>query len=373
MFIIATKKQFVLRLTHTDLFVNVIVPSGLRLFSLPAVWQHARLINRLMSYTVTEESFDSLNRYWSGSTLKVDWPSVFVLPSWLQTWWRSFGEGAAMCLRSIQGQDDILGIAPLITRGETAQFMGDTDVCDYQDFIIAPGRERDFFTVLLDHLGENGTRQLDLQHVRPESTVLTHLAGIAKDRAYEVVIDRDDISLEVDLPATWDDYLSLLNKKQRHEVRRKLRRLEEAGSIEHRCIDAGDEIGEYMETFLSLFPVSREDKAEFMTPQMESFFRDMTKAMAEIGLLRFGIIELDGKIVAMTIGFDYNNAHYLYNNAYNPEFDYYSVGLLCKVLCIRESIEKGKQRWDFLKGAETYKYHLGGREVPLYRCRITLT
>jgi CelD/BcsL family acetyltransferase involved in cellulose biosynthesis len=48
------------------------------------------------------------------------------------------------------------------------------------------------------------------------------------------------------------------------------------------------------------------------------------------------------------------------------------VGLLCKVLCIKESIQEGKKRFDFLKGAETYKYHLGGGEVPLYSCQITI-
>jgi len=62
---------------------------------------------------------------------------------------------------------------------------------------------------------------------------------------------------------------------------------------------------------------------------------------------------------------------YLYNSAYDPEYSYLSVGILSKALYIKDSIQRGKKRFDFLKGSEHYKYHLGGREVPLYNCQIT--
>jgi hypothetical protein len=48
------------------------------------------------------------------------------------------------------------------------------------------------------------------------------------------------------------------------------------------------------------------------------------------------------------------------------------VGLLSKVLCLKDSIQRGRRRWSFLKGAELYKYQLGGEEVPLYNCLITI-
>jgi CelD/BcsL family acetyltransferase involved in cellulose biosynthesis len=94
--------------------------------------------------------------------------------------------------------------------------------------------------------------------------------------------------------------------------------------------------------------------------------------MAQIGLLRLGVLELDGQPLAEIMCFDYNGCIYLYNSGYDPQYTALSAGLLSKVLAIKDSIEKGKSRFDFLKGAETYKYHLGGREVPLYRCQITI-
>jgi len=295
------------------------------------------------------------------------------LPAWLKVWWQELGAGAELYLGAVRQGERVIGVAPLLVREGKTSFIGSADVCDYLDFVVAPGKEEDFFGVLLDDLKEKGINHLDLRPLRPDSTVLTHLISIAQNRGYEVLCQPEDVSVELDLPATWDEYLAALTTKQRHEVRRKLRRLSEAGKVEHRCAEVSlGEVGDYTDTFLKLFSLSRDEKANFMTPEMESFFRSLAEAMAEIGLLRFGIIELDTLPVAMTVGFDYNDSHYLYNSAYDPQYNSLSVGLLCKVLCIKESIEKGKKKWDFLKGDESYKYQLGGREVPLYNCQITI-
>jgi CelD/BcsL family acetyltransferase involved in cellulose biosynthesis len=121
-----------------------------------------------------------------------------------------------------------------------------------------------------------------------------------------------------------------------------------------------------------MFVTSRQDKADFMTEQMERFFRLLVTAMQDIGLLKLGALELDNRAVAEILCFDYNNCMYLYNSGYEPEYTSLSAGLLSKVLAIKDSIEKGMNKFDFLKGAEPYKYHLGGQEVPLFRCQIII-
>jgi CelD/BcsL family acetyltransferase involved in cellulose biosynthesis len=321
-----------------------------------------------MTYTVTQESFDSLATYWAKPTHSLPWNIVFVLPAWLEVWWPAFGTGAELNLLAVREGGEIIGLAPLKVAGKTASFVGSADVCDYLDFIIAAGREADFFNVLLDDLKRRGIERLDLRPVRPDSTVMTKLVDIVKKRGGEVLCQPEDVSFEMDLPVTWEDYLEHLATKQRHEVRRKLRRLLEAGKIDYRCFKAGEGLTGFMDTFV----VSREDKADFMTPKMESFFRSMAEAMARTGLLRAGVLELDTRPVAMILGFDYNDVIYLYNSAFDPQYEALSVGLLSKVLCIKASIEEGKKRFDFLKGNEVYKHHLGGREVLIYGCQISI-
>jgi CelD/BcsL family acetyltransferase involved in cellulose biosynthesis len=326
-----------------------------------------------MGYTLTIESLDGLNSTWHKLHDCLKWGSIFVLPAWLKVWWESFGGEGELYLRMLRQGERIIGLAPLLVSKETASLVGSADVCDYLDFVIIAGRERDFFKVLLDDLKERGVKKLDLRPLRPDSTVLTQLVGIARTRGYGVVCQPEDVSLELDLPTTWNEYLTILKNKQRHEVRRKLRRLWEAGGVEHRCVEVGREVEDYLDIFLKLFSLSKDEKAGFMNHKRESFFRSLAKAMAEIGLLRLGMVQVDKVPAAMTMGFDYDDSHYLYNSAYDPQFSYLSVGLLCKVLCLKESIERGKRKWNFLKGGEPYKYQLGGREVPLYSCQITVT
>ncbi len=127
-----------------------------------------------------------------------------------------------------------------------------------------------------------------------------------------------------------------------------------------------------VDVFLRLFRDSRQDKAAFLTPSMESFFRSLASTMAEMKWLRLSILEIDASPVAATLSFDYKNSVSLYNSGYDPQYSWLSVGVLSKALCIKDSIERGRKTFDFLKGDEEYKYHLGGHEVPLYRCSISL-
>ena len=322
--------------------------------------------------TIALESPENLSLCWHNTQSTLQWDCFFVLPPWLEVWWREFGLGAKLYSCVVKQRDVVIGIAPLCLRGDEACFVGSTDVCDYLDFVIAPGNENEFFNVILDDLSSKGITRLNLSPVRPDSTVLTHLVDVAKARGHKVSCKAVDVSLELDLPPTWEDYLGILNRKQRHEVRRKLRRLQEKGTVTYRTIEDSDDAAAAVALFLNLFRKSNNEKKTFMTTKMESFFTSLTKTMAQANLLRMGALELNANPVAVLICFEYNGIVYLYNNGYDPEYSALSVGLISKILSIKDSIERGIKKYDFLKGGEAYKYRLGGKEIPLFDCQIFL-
>ena len=323
-----------------------------------------------MSYTYASLSFDSLESSWNDLRHKLNWDSVFVLPRWLKVWWQAFGEDSKLYLFEVRENRNVIGIAPLMVKESKASFIGSADVCDYMDFIVAPGKELPFFTAVLDKLQKDGIKELCLESLRHDSTVMACLVDLAKGKGYEVTCTRENVSLDLELPSSWDDYLRTLNPKQRREIGRKFRRLEEEGDINYRIIESAKP--ELLDIFFRLMRVSREDKAAFLTPQMESFFRALAQTMSQAGMLRFGVLEISAKPVAVVMCFDYNDKVYLYNSGYDPEYGYVSAGLLSKLLSIKDSIERGRKVYDFLKGPEEYKYRLGGREIPIYSCRIVL-
>jgi CelD/BcsL family acetyltransferase involved in cellulose biosynthesis len=164
----------------------------------------------------------------------------------------------------------------------------------------------------------------------------------------------------------------MLESKQRHEIRRKIRRLNEAGLVRFRVVQRPEEISEHMDIFFSLFTASRPDKSEFLTDAMLSFFLLLARRMAEHGFFKMSFLDIDGVPAAGVMCFDYNHTIFLYNNGYDPRFGRLSVGLLSKVYSIKDSIEQKRPRYDLLKGNEVYKKRLGSTPVPLHRLTIDL-
>jgi CelD/BcsL family acetyltransferase involved in cellulose biosynthesis len=177
----------------------------------------------ISNLTVKQEDFESLNAYFNDPDNNLRWNLIFTLPVWLKVWWQSFGSGSELYLRSIRQNGQIIGLAPMQIRGKVASIIGSVDVCDYQDFILVPGLEKEFFKALLDDLRQAGINSLHLETVRPESSVVTHLMPLAQERHYSVDYHQTDVSSELDLPVSWDEYLKMLDGKQRHEIRRKMR------------------------------------------------------------------------------------------------------------------------------------------------------
>jgi CelD/BcsL family acetyltransferase involved in cellulose biosynthesis len=317
-----------------------------------------------LKYTL--ETFNSSSSEWSRLQYESQIATIFSSPEWSRTWWQHFGSGNTLHVVSIKKQGDTIGIAPLMIRKNTCCFIGSIDVCDYLDCVVAPNNSETFFEILLQNLRQEGVLNLQLAPLRPDSAVFTEMTIIARRLGWQVTCTKIDVTIELDLPNTWEKYQEILTGKQRHELRRKLRRLDEEGEVTYYTTCEAN--NQDITTFLRLFRDSRTDKAEFMTPARESFFKDITKVMADQQILEIGLLEIDSKSAAITMSFNCKNNIYLYNSGYDPQFAGSSVGLLSKALCIKHSIEEGRKKFDFLKGGENYKLHLGGQELPIYSC-----
>ncbi len=326
----------------------------------------------LKEYTVTQETFDSIHACWRDPKHPLKWDCLFVLPGWLKVWWDLFAGNQKAYLCAVRRQDELIGIAPLMLKEKTARLMGDPDVCDFLDVIAAPGSGRALFENLIAHLKQQDIAHLDIGAVREDSTVYRELVAAARDLSYEVICDPVDVTMELTLPVSWDDFLYQLTGKERHEIRRKLRRLSDAARVKFRVVEKPDEVGKAVDTFLALFKRNRADKSEFMTDRRASFFRALAGEMAAAHILKLFFLDLDDQPAAAVMCFDYDSTIYLYNNGYDIRHKALSVGLLSKVFTIKDSIQRGKRIYDFLKGTESYKRRLGGKPVQLYRCRIDI-
>jgi CelD/BcsL family acetyltransferase involved in cellulose biosynthesis len=251
--------------------------------------------------------------------------------------------------------------------------VGCRDVSDYLDLIVEQGQEDAVYTALLDYLESEAPAWdlLDLCNVPQDSLTSTQLCELAEARGYQTLVEVEDVCPIIDLPATWDDYLMMLDKKQRHEIRRKLRKSK--AEVDTRFVIVGPEhdLQAEMQHFVDLHQKSAPEKDEFMDPQMQEFFFDMAGVLQEKGWLQLVFVEMDGNRAATLLNFDYGNSILVYNSGYDPAgYRHLSPGIIVTACSIEHAVELGRTKFDFLRGDEVYKYRFGAQDTEVRRLLI---
>ena len=87
---------------------------------------------------------------------------------------------------------------------------------------------------------------------------LDALNKLADARGYKLSVEQEDVCPRAELPADWETYLSGLSKKDRHELRRKARRLEQQSEVRlYACTSSGDDLDRDLEDFLPPAPLEQ--------------------------------------------------------------------------------------------------------------------
>jgi CelD/BcsL family acetyltransferase involved in cellulose biosynthesis len=323
-----------------------------------------------VGYSVAREELATVEGSWR-EILPASGPkAVFCSPLWLKTWWEEFADGRELMLLSVRDGQRLVGVAPLMREGERLTLAGDTNVCDYMDVVASEGCEEGVLDAVLDALSEEPWSELVLWGVPEYSRTLTILPRLATGFGYSTEIEREDVCPRVELPATFDAYVEGLDRKDRHELRRKLRRLYRSGDVLFHPSQLVSEVESHLDDFLRQHAASRQEKALFMTERMTRFFRRMALTLADHNLVRLYCLEVNGVRAASVLCFDAGDELLLYNSGYDPDYASLAVGLLSKALALEQAIEQGKRWFDFLRGAEAYKYDLGGKDLAVYRCIV---
>ena len=327
-----------------------------------------------MTVSVRWESLAALSTEWPDLFSVATTQSIFLSLPWQTAWAvNCCGSTEHHTVLTVRRDFDgsLRGIAPLSCENAAATFGLDYNVTDYQDILSHPGEEETVWDAVLKYGVEDDWSSIELTGVRDDSPSTLILETHAERYGWRVERSVWDVSPYVMLPDSWDDHVQGLSKKDRHELRRKLRRLEASGEAEYRIIDTQrDELPAALDEFVSLMGMSSEAKSEFLTPERRGFLDALTRTMAEADTLRLAFLDVGGKPVSATMSFVEDQRLLLYNSGYNPEYARLSVGLLLKAYGLRDAIEHGLKEYDFLRGNEPYKYDLGGSDRILYRWRL---
>ena len=317
-----------------------------------------------MSYFNTFESLGNSKTLWNEFQKIMPPSNIFLTFEWFNTLLHSQTKLPKLNIMILQNKETgIEGIAPLIQRGETITFLGDSNICDYQDFLVDPHKYSVFFSHLINYLIEKKWENLCFQDIPEHSKTLTIFVDLCKQNNWDINILEQNICPEIRLTNSWEKYLLNLSKKQRHEARRKINNLIKTKNYSWEILQ-GEKINEgSFETFLNLAKKSSPEKKIFFSSGYINLFKQIFQNLKKDSILNLSFLKIDGIPVSSNIMFDYRNKRMLYNSGFNPEFKNLSVGIINTYFCIKDAIEKKFDSFDFLKGNEDYKFKLGANKI----------
>ncbi|GAB4474909.1 MAG: GNAT family N-acetyltransferase [Anaerolineales bacterium] len=331
----------------------------------------------------TPEQFESLAEKWNHLLSKSASHVPFLRHEYLWSWWQTLGggewsHGDLFILLALDGETELRGIAPLFftqnRQGEAAlMLLGSIEISDYLDFIVPQADLPTFCEGLLNFLGDISNppwQVLDLYNILDSSPTLPTLKAVTSRLGWNYRTETLQHSPYIPLPGDWETYLANINKKQRHEIRRKLRRLEESGTpFRWYIVEDENDLDQEINDFLELMVLDAE-KQVFLTTVMRSQMRSAIWAAFRAGWLQLAFLEIEGQKAAGYLNFDYGNQIWVYNSGMDNRFNAYSPGWVLLSYLLQWAIEKGRAAFDFMRGNEEYKYRFGAIDRFVLRARV---
>ena len=270
-----------------------------------------------------------------------------------------------------------------------AVFFGASYHADYATVLAAPADLPDVATALVAHLAAPAPAHdhhpmpwdaVDLRRLRcgdPASAALTAaFTEAAPSQGWTVVREREDVCPVVTLPegADFEGYLDTLDKKARHEIRRKLRRAEAAGDVA--LTESTDPIAD-LPTFIDFHQAKWGERGLFPpNPGGDAsrvFIRRLFEAFGPSGPAKLSFLSCGERRIGAGIHFDDGHTLSYYNAGVDPDARDLSPGVLLVACYVQAAIAAGRRRLDFLRGDEPYKYEWGAVDEPIERILVTRT
>jgi len=357
---------------------------------------------------------------WDAVAARTPWATPFARWAFHRAWWDAYGatahdETIVILDLALAGDADAqpVAIVPLMHRHEVepldaethttmrhghglpltpveptarAVFFGASYHADYATILAAPEDLPAVADAVVAHLaGDTGEHDgtgpwdvVDLRRLRCGDPAADQLVAAFRRAAgrcgWDVTIEREDVCPVARFPAgaDFDGFLATLGKKERHEIRRKVRRAEASGEI--RLTTSPDPLAD-LEDFIDLH--QKRWGADGLFPDTPGgacsrrFFRDLFAQFGPDGPVRLTRLTVGDRLIASGVHFDDGTRIGYYNAGVDPDARDLSPGVVMVAEYARQAIESGRRELDFLRGDEAYKYEWGAVDQPIQRILVS--
>lgn len=326
---------------------------------------------------------------WENIVQQSDELDLFVSPSWMVPWYQTVmshrDQPAVVWVKGPDGR--LVGVLPLVRRRRYLgpvpvmlyESAGDAVVCGDHLGLVASARD---FAYVYDQVRNWLLTQVD-------SGALVRLVALDEGGRFATLMQHDvekhkvrwrrimpQIAPQLLLPASYEAYERLLSANQRQHIRRNWRRLKRDHTTIVCCNGEVVPLEDVLKEWFALHDrlwASRAQRTALKNDRLRKFLRQFCQEAARQGWLRLHQIRVNQRLVAGTIIFHWKDRAYYYQLGWSPEFAKYGIGTLVLTNSIQAAIDEGLSVFDFLRGAEPFKFRLQAQPHTLagleFACR----
>ena len=327
-------------------------------------------IERVTDY----ERFVRAEKEWNTLLSRSGQNSPFLTHQWFDAWWKNFGQDSMLEIVFFRDSSDSLaGVAPMMVRNDVLQFLASQEVTDYCDFFSLRNERDEFYDNLWDHFRRNCSEYLRFEFINVPgfSPTISGLRDQADKSGMIFEARESEVTPNLILPGSYEEYTKSLGRKNRHELRRKIRKLDALESIRVEQITGTEDIRPAIEEFISLHKKSSRAKQKFWEKHgMSDFFVGLADLFSSENWVHLNMLYTEDKLIAALMNLSYGKKLFFYNIAYDREYSAYSPGFFLFDRSIRQAIASKIKRVDFLRGREKYKYFFGAKDSKIYNLKL---
>lgn len=334
-------------------------------------------LNLIQNFNEIEE------QEWNTLLQKSSTNTPFQQYGYLKSWWEHKGGGewpdGKLAIFTGHLDGELIGIAPFFSTNHDGKkkilFLGSIEISDYLDFIYDPLHGADFIARVFDFLAnedEFADIESFLLYNLPESSETnTYLEEASKTQKWRFHSEQAYHTPMIQLAADWDSYLAKIDKKQRHEIRRKLRRSKGSEqAVRWYQVTEKENLDKEIENFFNLM-ITNQEKEEFLTAPMREQMHSIIHWAFDADLLQLSFLTVEDAKAAAYLCFDYQDRIWVYNSGFDPQFRSFSPGWVMLSYLVQNAIESGKHTFDFMRGDEDYKYRFGADDSFVLKVEIS--
>lgn len=287
----------------------------------------------------------------------------FQTPEWLITWWTHFGSGALRIL-TFREKGRVIGIFPcfrhLWNNRQQLTPLG-AGITDYLDPLFESRNVAGILDLMRSYLSACSDWDICYwQDLRAETPF----------RILGNVLEATPGSL-ISLAQTYQAFSSSLPKDLKRNLRRYKEKAEKISFVGFDVAETAQP--ELMNALIALHSARWSHKGEegmISTNHSEAFLREVANTLGSRGMLKIFSLTFCGRITAIILALCNRTTIFSYLSAFDPEYETYGFGRELISQALRYAHEYSYKRWDFLRGAEPYKFSWGARPVP--KCHVEI-